>query len=167
MWSWGERLTEIKPYEPDMTRKILLAGLLVPVVVFYKKIIVLGCIAVGAVFFPEASQALRHYCFGDGSELRVDPEYIKTSPVVRKHLAGMKVGDRKKVGFHQWEDWRLSFALNPFTIEKRKDKVVVTQWMEFDRKGDVTTLLFFIPIKDNLVHTFDCTPYMFRSEWAY
>jgi hypothetical protein len=124
-------------------------------------------IVVGFFFFPEASQALRHYCFGDGSQLNVDPEYIKTSPVVQQHLAKMKVGQKKKVGLHQWEDWRLSFAINPFTIEKQKHKVVITQWMEFDKKNKVTTWLFFIPVKDNIVHTFDCTPYMFHTEWEY
>ena len=124
-------------------------------------------IVVGYFIFPEASQALRHYCFGDGSDLRVSADYIKTSPVVKKHLAKMKVGQKKKVGMHQWEDWRLSFAINPFTIEKQKNKVVITQWMAFDKKNEVTTWLFFIPVKDNIVHTFDCTPYMFRSEWEY
>jgi hypothetical protein len=148
-----------------MKVKLILIGIAGLCILFYKKILVIGMIAVGAVFFPEASKALRHYCFGNGSELRVSPDYIRNSPVVKKHLANMKVGDRKKVGFHQWEDWRLSFALNPFIIEKQRDRVVVTQWMKFDRSGDVTTWLFFIPMHDNVVHTFDCKPYLFRSEW--
>lgn len=79
----------------------------------------------------------------------------------------MKVGEKKKVVFRQPEDWRLSFALNPFTIEKGKDKVVVTQWIKFDTTGKDTTWLFFIPVPDNIVHTFDCTPFMFRTEWKY
>lgn len=124
-------------------------------------------ILVGSIFFPEASQSLQHYCFGDGSELVVSSDYIKNSPVVKKHLAKMKVGQKKKVGFHQWEDFRLSFALNPFTIEKKKDKIVVTQWIKFDTTGNVTTWIFFIPVKDNIAHTFHCTPFMFRSEWTY
>ena len=137
------------------------------VLAFYKKILVIGMIGVGALFFPEASQALRHYCFGDGSRLFVNPSYIKNSPVVKKKLANMKVGEKKTVGFNQREDWRLSFALNPFTIEKKKDRVVIRQWMQFDRSNDVTTWLFFIPIKDNIVHTFDCTPYEFYTDWKY
>lgn len=149
------------------TKIKVLIGIMILAILFYKKVIVIGMIVVGFFFFPEASQALRHYCFGDGSQLNVDPEYIKTSPVVQQHLAKMKVGQKKKVGLHQWEDWRLSFAINPFTIEKQKHKVVITQWMEFDKKNKVTTWLFFIPVKDNIVHTFDCTPYMFRSEWIY
>ena len=147
-----------------MKTKLLIIGL---VLIFFKKIVVIGMIVVGHFFFPEASQALRHYCFGDGSDLYVDSEYIKNSPVVKKHLAKMKVGEKKKVGFHQSEDWRLSFALNPFTIHKKKDKVEITQWMKFDSKGNVITWLFFIPVPDDIVHTFDCTPYMFHSEWKY
>lgn len=134
-------------------------------VVFFKKIVVIGMIVVGAVIFPEASQALRHYCFGDGSQLEVSPDYIKNSPVVKKHLAHMKVGEKHKVGMHQWEDWRLSFAINPFTIEKRKDKIIITQWMNFDKTNKVITWFGPIPIPDNIVHTFECTPYMFHTEW--
>jgi hypothetical protein len=149
------------------TKTKIIIGILLTCIFFYKKILVIGMIVVGYFIFPEASQALRHYCFGDGSDLIVSADYIKTSPVVQKHLAKMKVGQKKKVGMHQWEDWRLSFAINPFTIEKQKNKVVITQWMAFDKKNKVTTMLFFIPVKDNIVHTFDCTPYMFRSEWEY
>jgi hypothetical protein len=149
-----------------MKKIFIFSGILL-FIFFFKKIVVIGMIAVGAVFFPEASQALRHYCFGDGSTLHVSPDYIKNSPVVIKHLKKMKVGQKKKVGMHQWEDWRLSFAINPFTIEKRKNKVIITQWMEFNKTGDVITWLFFIPMPDNIVHTFDCTPYMFRTEWEY
>lgn len=148
-------------------KKILIFSGILLFIFFFKKIVVIGMIAVGAVFFPEASQALRHYCFGDGSTLHVSPDYIKKSPVVIKHLKKMKVGQKKKVGMHQWEDWRLSFAINPFTIEKRKNKVIITQWMEFNKTGDVITWLFFIPMPDNIVHTFDCTPYMFKTEWEY
>lgn len=150
-----------------MKKYIIIGSIVTLVIIFFKKIVVIGMIVVGAIFFPEASQALKHYCFGDGSTLHVNPDYIKTSPVVQKHLKKMKVGQKKKVGFHQYEDWRLSFALNPFTIEKKKDKVVITQWMEFNKTGNVITWLFIIPVPDNIVHTFNCTPYMFRTEWEY
>lgn len=147
-----------------------IALMLIPLslfIIFFKKIMVLGMIAVGLVFFPEAGAALRHYCFGDGSQLEVSSEYIKTSPVVQKELATMKVGETRKVGFHQYEDWRLSFALNPFTIKKGKHRVEVSQWMKFSDSNDVITWLFIIPMPDNIVHTFDCTPYLFHSEWTY
>lgn len=146
---------------------IIKLSILTLFVVFYKKIIVIGAIVIGSIFFPEASQSLRHYCFGDGSQLNVSSDYIKNSPVVQKHLAHMKVGEKHKVGMHQWEDWRLSFVLNPFTIEKQKHKIIITQWIKFDSTGKVISWLFFIPIPDNIAHTFDCKPFMFHTEWEY
>ena len=132
-----------------------------------KKVLIFGMIHIGSIFFPEASQALTHYCFGDGSTLYVQSDYIRRSPVVLKHLKKMKVGQKKKVGFHQWEDWRLSYAINPFTIEKKKNKVIITQWMEFDKTNKVLTWFGPIPIPDAIVHVFDCTPYLFYHEFSY
>ena len=148
-------------------RKIVLASILIIVIFFFKKILVIGMILVGALFFPEASQILRHYCFGDGSTLYLKSDYIKRSPVVLKKLKKMKVGQKRKVGMHQWEDFRLSYALNPFTMEKRKDKVVITQWIQFDRTNKVITWVGPIPIPDNIVHTFKCTPFLVYHEFAY
>lgn len=146
-------------------KKVIILSLVLTIIIFFKKIVVIGMIVFGSFFFPEASQALKHYCFGNGEKLIVKSDYIKNSPVVLKHLKRMKVGQKKKVGFHQWEDWRLSFAINPFTIEKRKDKVIITQWMQFDKTNKVFTWFGPIPIPDNIVHTFECTPYMFYHEF--
>lgn len=146
-------------------KKVIILSLVLTIIIFFKKIVVIGMIVFGSFFFPEASQALKHYCFGNGEKLIVKSDYIKNSPVVLKHLKRMKVGQKKKVGFHQWEDWRLSFVINPFTIEKRKDKVIITQWMQFDKTNKVFTWFGPIPIPDNIVHTFECTPYMFYHEF--
>ena len=53
------------------------------------------------------------------------------------------------------------YAINPFTIEKRKDKIIITQWMQFAKTNKVITWFGPIPIPDNIVHTFDCKPYMY------
>jgi hypothetical protein len=143
----------------------VLTGITVVFILLLKKIMVLGMIVVGAVIFPEASKALRHYCFGNGETLVVESDYIRKSPVVQKHLQKMKVGDVKKVSFRQKEDWRLSYALNPFTIKKRRNKVVITQWMQFDKTNKVRTRFGPFLIPDNIVHTFDCTPYLFYHEF--
>ncbi len=139
--------------------------------VFYKKTLVIGMIGVGAIFFPEASQILRHYCFGNGDTLFVKSDYIRESPVVLKHVNAMGVGRKKRVVFQQREDWRLSYAINPFTIEKRRDKIIITQWIQFDKTNkDVTNLKigpFSFPVYDNIVHTFECKPFMFYSEFRY
>ena len=42
--------------------------------------------------------------------MRMASECIKP-PEMNLHLAKIKLGDRKKLGFHQWEDWG-AFALN-------------------------------------------------------
>ena len=65
------------------------------IVVFFKKILVLGMIFVGAFVFPEASIILNHYCFGNGEKLILNSDYIKNSPVVIKELKRMKVGQKK------------------------------------------------------------------------
>jgi hypothetical protein len=146
-------------------KKTILIVLFGLILIFYKKITVIGMIVVGYFIFPEASQALRHYCFGNGEILYVNSGYIKTSPVVLKNLKSMKIGEKRVVSFYQYEDWRLSYALNPFTIEKRKNKVIITQWMQFAKKNNVKTLFGPIRIPDNIVHTFNCTPYLFYSEF--
>lgn len=127
-----------------------------------KKLIVLGMIVVGSVFFPEATSILKHYCFGNGDTLYLHSDYIRTSTVVQRRLKKMKVGDKRKVGMHQWEDWRLSYAINGFDMKKQKHKVVITQWIKFDATGNVITWFGPIPLPDDIVHTFDCKPF-----WVY
>jgi len=127
------------------------------------KIMVLGMIGVGNLIYPEASQILYHYCFGNGSDLILDPSYIKTSPVILNTLKKMKVGDKKIIRFSQKEDWRLSYAFNPMTIEKYKDSVYIHQYIKFDSgKRDYTILNLCgkkIKVYDNIVHTFKCKPF--------
>ena len=78
----------------------------------------------------------------------------------------MKIGEKHTVSMHQREDWRLSFAINGFMMEKRKDTIIITQWMQFDTTNKVITWFGPIPIPDNIVHTFNCTPYMFQCKWT-
>ncbi|MEY4384540.1 MAG: hypothetical protein RI995_2082, partial [Bacteroidota bacterium] len=131
--------------------KYIAVAILIP---FYKKTIVIGMILVGALFFPEASQILRHYCFGDGSNLYLRSDYIQQSPVIKKHLRHLKEGKMHKVGMHQWEDWRLAYALNPFQMIRKKNKIIVQQYIKFDQSNDVLTWFGPIPLPDNIVHTF-------------
>lgn len=151
----------------NINKKTIIVTTFVLIVLYnIKKILVLGMIGVGAFVFPEASQSLKHYCFGNGEKLVIKSNYIRRSPVVLKHLKTMKVGQKKKVGMHQWEDWRLSYAINPFTIEKRKHKVIISQWIEIDRTGKVFTWVGPIPIPDNIVYAFGGgKPFMFYHEF--
>lgn len=133
--------------------------------VFFRKLLVLYMIAYGKIIFPEASDVLRHYCFGDGSRLVSNSDYIRRSPVILAQLKTMKTGEIRKVGMHQWEDFRLTYFLNPFTILLTEDKVIITQWMAFDKTGKVKTMVGPFPIPDNIAHAFECTPYLFYDEF--
>ena len=120
----------------------------------------------GAVFYPEASAILRHYCFGDGEALWLSNSYIRKSPVVVKACATLKEGDRVVVRFRQEKDWRLSYALNGFSLERKNGKVLLSQYIEFDKKGTVFTELnlglFKVRVDDAVVHAFEC-----KGFWVY
>jgi hypothetical protein len=133
--------------------------------VFFRKLLVLYMIAYGKLVFPEASDVLRHYCFGDGSRLVSTSDYFRRSPVILAHLKTMKTGEIRKIRMHQWEDYRLTYCLNPCTIQLTKEKVILTQWMAFDRTGNVNTMVGPFAIPDNIAHVFDCTPYLFYHEF--
>jgi hypothetical protein len=148
--------------------KKVVIGVVIGLVIFnIKKIIVLGMIVVGAVIVPEASTALSHYCFGDGDTLFVESDYIRTSPVVINELKTLRDGEKRRVGMRQCEDWRLSYAINPFNIERKGNKVIISQWMQFDTTNVVTTQFGPFKINDNIVHEFECTPYLFYHEFEY
>jgi hypothetical protein len=154
-----------------MNRRILavitISSILLTIaIIFRSKILVVGMICVGYFIYPEASLVLRHYCFGNGETIILDNSYISKSPVVLKELKKLKKGQKKIVWFRQREDWRLSYAINGFTMERKKDSVLISQWMQFDRTNKVVTYFGPVAIPDNIVHTFICTPYLVKCEWA-
>lgn len=140
---------------------LLLMGL---VLLFPRKAVVIALIVGGKVIAPEASSVLSHYCFGNGDTLYLKADYIKTSPVVLKSIKGLKIGQTKRISFKQKEDWRLSYALNPFTIKRTREGYTISQYMEFDKTGTVVTILNLgftkIRLSDNIAHAFNCTPYV-------
>jgi hypothetical protein len=134
------------------------------------KLMVIGMIVFSTFTYPEASSILKQYCFGDGDTLMLDTSYLKVSPVITKELASMKVGEKRIVRFKQKDDWRLSYAINGFTLIKKKNKVIVKQYIEFDKTGKIYTDLNLgitkIRVDDGFVHTFDCTPFWVYSEFS-
>ena len=123
----------------------------------------------GKIVSPEGSAILEHYCTGNGDTLFLDPSYIKNSPVVKREIQGMREGQVKKIRFHQKEDWRLSYALNPFRIKKEGGKFKIYQYIKFDDKGiDYTDLnigFAKIRVKDNIAHAYNCKPYIAYCEF--
>ena len=117
-----------------------------------------------------------HYCYGDGSELFLDPSYIKTSPVVANALQTLQEGVVKDVRFRQEEDYRLSLALNPFKIVMKTNNgfthYKITQKIEFDTgkgKTKVKTSIrlgrFQVMVSDGFVHAVGCKPFEVFAEW--
>lgn len=137
----------------------------------YKKIVVVAMIVGGFFIAPEASQILSHYCFGDGDTLYLDSSYLKTSPVVISAATGLKVGSKiNKVTLIQSRDWRLSYAINGFTLKRTKNGYVIQQWIDFDKTGKIPTNIKFwvfpvFSVPDAIVHTFDCTPFWVICEF--
>lgn len=122
-------------------------------------------------FYPEASTILNHYCFGSGDTLFLEPSYLKVSSVITKELKTMKINETRIVRFNQKDDWRLSYAINGFTLTKTKNKIIIKQYIKFDKTGKIYTDLNLgvikIRIYDKFVHTFDCTPFIVYSEFLY
>lgn len=134
------------------------------------KIFVLALIFGGYFVSPEGSAVLTNYCFHETDTLFLDSSYLQRSPVIVNLAKKMRVGQTVKCyGFKQYKDYRLSYALNPFTISRSKQCFTISQWIAFDTTGKVyTTLnlyLFKVRVPDNFVHTFDCTPFMVISKF--
>lgn len=134
------------------------------------KKIVVGIIYLGGLIVsPEASKILYHYTCGNGEKMVLESDYIKNSPVILKHLKTLKVGESTRVTFKQNEDWRLSYAINGFTLTKFKDKAVIEQYIKFNVRGDEWTelnfYLFRIPVSDGIVNEFDTKPFLLYHEF--
>lgn len=144
--------------------KLIALTIVACMIIFYKKTLVLMMILGGYFVSPEASDILTYYCFGSGDTLYLDSSYIKRSPVIKREINKLKIGDAvDRVGFKQKDDWRLSYALNPFKIKRTKEGYEIYQWIEFDQTGKVPTELNLgftkITVNDAVVHAFDCEPF--------
>lgn len=118
----------------------------------------------------EAISIVCHYMFGDGEDLVLKSNYLPTSKVINDNLSNMKVGESKRVGFKQDLDWRLSYAINGFTLTKTDKGFKIEQYIKFDTTGTVYTHInnpfFEFTIDDNIVHFLDCTPFTVRYEYS-
>lgn len=141
---------------------ILLISTVLLIPNFVQKTAVISIVIVGYFLYPEASKVVAHYCFGNGDTLHLNPNYIRQSNVIVQKLNTMKIGESREVRFKQKEDWRLSYALNPFNITKTEEGATIHQYIKF-RGEDYTYLNFLghkLKVSDNIVHVFDCKPYV-------
>lgn len=133
-------------------------------ILFPKQTAVICFIIGGKIIFPEASAVLAHYCFGNGDTLHLSPDYLRRSPVFLRSIKGLKEGETRRIVFKQKEDWRLSYALNPFHVKKTKEGYLIFQYIEFASDKHTFTLLDLwfttFKVQDNIVHVFDCKPFI-------
>jgi len=111
-----------------------------------------GMVAVGSVLYPEASQVLYEFCWGGGENTEISSDYVRTSPFIRRKLAGLKPGQKWSGWYKQTEDVRLSYAFNPISIEKRKGgEIVVTSPIQVAQIGSgIYTRLYMGPLTVDL-----------------
>lgn len=132
-------------------------------------VLIIGIFSYFKITAPEGCAILQHYYFGNGEPLELKSDYLPHSPVIIKALKRMHVEQVKTIRFHQKNDWRLSYALNPFDLKKTANGFSISQWIDFDTSGDVFTVINFyifkIKIKDSWVHVFRTTP--FRVHYTY
>jgi hypothetical protein len=124
----------------------------------------------GRLAYPEGSAILAHYLQGNGRPLTLPAGYLRNSPVVRRQLATLPVGQTQVVTLTQREDWRLSYALNPFRLRREAHRVLLYQWIVFESPPAARTVLnlglvrFTVP--DGLVHVLHPRPFLAHCEWA-
>ena len=118
----------------------------------------------------EAISIVYHYMFGNGEDLVLDSSYLPTSPVIKNELSTMSIGESRRVRFTQELDWRLSYAINGFTLTKTENGFNIIQYIKFDTTGEVYTRInnpfFEFTIDDNIVHFIDCTPFTVKYEYV-
>jgi hypothetical protein len=117
----------------------------------------------GRIVAPEAAQILDHYTSGNGETLWLDSSYLQRSPVVILRAKNLKYGCIDSVCFLQSADWRLSYALQGFTLCRTKKGYRIYQHINFDTTGTVPTYLNLgftkIKVMDAVAHSYKCTPF--------
>tara|TARA_R110002051_G_scaffold39538_1_gene83197 strand:- start:836 stop:1423 length:588 start_codon:yes stop_codon:yes gene_type:complete len=136
--------------------------------IFDKTIIGIGfnsMIAVGYFSYPEAAAILRHYIHGEGEDLLLSNDYFKKSKFIQRTIKTKGVG-KHKISLRQHQDWRISYALNPFILHIKKNGTIkIYQKIVFKHpKRKVRTTLnlfgFKVKVNDGLVHAMKPSPFM-------
>ena len=144
---------------------------------FDKTVLKIGLFAginISKINYPEASKLLSHYIYGDGSELELDASYFQTSDYLSSVIKEKGEGEHGPIALNQYEDWRLSLALNPYYLRVTSDKVRIyhpnISFEPVNSQNDVFTVVpigkFKLRIYDKLVSSLNPTPFYVFSEWS-
>lgn len=123
----------------------------------------------GRLVSPEGGAIVWHYLHGKGQDLWLDNSYLKTSPVIQRSWRSLKPGQSRQFSLRQAEDWRLSYALNPFSLRRGEHEILLWQRLEFSTNDVVKTKLNYglgvIELPDALIHAMHPTPFTVYSKW--
>jgi hypothetical protein len=121
----------------------------------------------GRLVSPEAGAIVSQYLYGKGKDLWLDGSYLQTSPVIRRSLRSLKVGQSGKYSLKQAEDWRLSYAFNPFSLHRNEHEALLWQRIEFSTNPRVCTILNYgwgqVELPDGLIHVLHPVPFTVYS----
>jgi hypothetical protein len=124
----------------------------------------------GRLLSPEGGAVIYHYLYGEGKDLWLSPDYIQRSSVITRSLALLREGESRRFTFRQADDFRLSFAVNPFNL-RRKDGGYVLLWqkIEFDAKPYTYTTLDYgigsFRLPDALIYSMRPRAYTVYCQW--
>ena len=124
----------------------------------------------GRALSPEGGKVIWHYLHGQGKDLLLSPNYIKTSPVIIKSLALLKEGESRRFTFRQAEDFRLSYAVNPFNLKKKDGKVLLWQLIKFEANSHTYSTLNYgvgaFQVPDALIYSVHPQTFTVYSTWS-
>jgi hypothetical protein len=128
-----------------------------------------GITLAGRFVSPEGGAIVHHYLYGNGKDLWLDNSYLQTSPVIQRSWRSLKPGQSRQFSLHQTEDWRLSYALNPFSLRRGEHEILLWQRLEFSRNHKVKTVLNYglgkIELPDALIHVLHPQSFTVYSKW--
>jgi hypothetical protein len=124
----------------------------------------------GRTVSPEAGAIVWAYLHNEGKDLWLDSSYLQTSPVIRRSWQSLKLGESRQFSLRrQAEDWRLSYALNPFSLRRDAHEILLWQRMEFSSNPRVRTTLNYglgsVKLPDALIHALHPQPFTVYSKW--
>jgi hypothetical protein len=124
----------------------------------------------GRIVSPEAGAIVWAYLHNEGKDLWLDNGYLQTSPVIQRSWQSLKVGESRQFALRrQAEEWRLSYALNPFSLRRDAHEILLWQRMEFSSNPGVRTTLNYglgsVKLPDALIHALHPQPFTVYSKW--
>lgn len=123
--------------------------------------------------YPEATQVLWHYIYGDGSALELKADYFKSSAYLNQQVKQLGSGTHGALTLKQQQDWRLSLVFNPYYLKVTPDEVIIFQpQLDFaplrqTRRFTLVPLgLMKVKVYDNLIHALNPKPFKVFAKWS-